>query len=74
MGNTWGGLDPSSWILVPDKNLPPRFQKDAYFYREMQNWKKLKWNGKFQRDEESWWCSSNVDQIQTVVVNEIRGI
>jgi glycosyltransferase involved in cell wall biosynthesis len=74
MGNTWGGLDPSSWILVPDKNLPPRFLKDAYFYREMQNWKKPKWSGKFQRDEESWWCSSNVDQIKTVVVNEIRGL
>lgn len=23
-GNTWGGLDPSSWLLIPNENLPDR--------------------------------------------------
>jgi glycosyltransferase involved in cell wall biosynthesis len=73
-GNTWGGLDPSTWSLLDDKNFPPRFKKDAYFYKEMQKWKKPIWSGKFQQDEEPWICSSNIDEVKTIIVNEIRHI
>jgi glycosyltransferase involved in cell wall biosynthesis len=73
-GNTWHGLDPSTWSLVDDRYLPPRFKKDAYFYKEMQNWRKPKWAANFQPDEEPWICSSNIDEIKTIVANEIRGL
>jgi len=73
-GNTWGGLDPSSWILIEDHLLPPRFQQVSWFYKQMRHWSKPSWNGQIKRDEEIWICSRSIDEIKTLVVNEIRGI
>jgi len=73
-GNTWSGLDKTSWMDVPSKHLPPRFRKDIQWYNGMKSWKKMPYNGGFQKNEEHWHCSSTIDQVNTLVVNEIRGI
>jgi len=73
-GNTWGGLDKTSWMNVPNKNLPPRFRKDVQWYNDMKEWKKVKYDGIFQKNEEYWHCSPTIEQVSTVVVNEIRGL
>jgi len=72
-GNTWSGLDPSSWLLLRDELLPPAFISVRNFYESMRNWKKPYWKGRMKYDEEAWYCSRAIDEIQTFVVNEIRG-
>jgi len=73
-GNTWGGLDPSSWILINDNLRPPKFTAVNDFYHRMRYWTKPYWNGQIRRDEEIWICSRSIDAVKTLVVNEIRGI
>jgi len=72
-GNTWSGLDPSSWLLLKEERIPPKFLQVRNFYESMRGWTKPLWKGRMKYDEEAWYCSRAIDEVQTFVVNEIRG-